>query len=156
MSETAVTQKVAAILAADAVAYSRLMAGDELATIAALDEARAVFIEHTQANQGRVVDTAGDSVLAVFETTVGAVRAGLAIQERLAEIVAPRPDGAVRVGVVSDGDPWSVRWVAEAEASLVPPPDAHGPSPHRLSATSEMATAVELVLDAARDLGPRP
>lgn len=71
-------------------------------------------------------------------------------------IVAPLPDGAVRVGVVSDGDPWSVRWVAEAEPSLVPPPDAHGPSPQRLSATSEMATAVELVLDAAADLGPRP
>ncbi|MDP6953343.1 MAG: hypothetical protein QGF53_11370 [Alphaproteobacteria bacterium] len=63
-----ITERVAAILAADAVGYSRLMADDEKATIAALDRARTVFIEHIEANRGRVVDTAGDSVLAVFET----------------------------------------------------------------------------------------
>ena len=40
------------------------MANDEKATIAALDRARAVFTEHIEANRGRVVDTAGDSVLA--------------------------------------------------------------------------------------------
>jgi adenylate cyclase len=70
-----ITERVAAILAADAVGYSRLMADDEKATIAALDRARAVFTEHVEANRGRVVDTAGDSVLSVFETTGGAVRA---------------------------------------------------------------------------------
>ncbi len=79
MAESDATQRVAAILAADAVGYTRLMAVDEPATIAALDTARAVFVEHIEANQGRVVDTAGDSVLAVFETTAGAVRAAVAI-----------------------------------------------------------------------------
>lgn len=78
MAEGGVTQRVAAILAADAVGYSRLMADDEPATIDALDVARAVFTEHIESNQGRVVDTAGDSVLAVFETTEGAALAATA------------------------------------------------------------------------------
>ena len=78
-----ITERVAAILAADAVGYSRLMADDEAATVKALDKARDVFRRHVEANRGRVVDTAGDSVLAVFETTSGAVRASMAIQEGL-------------------------------------------------------------------------
>jgi adenylate cyclase len=73
--QAGITERVAAILAADAVGYTRLMADDEKATIAALDRARAVFTEHIEGNHGRVVDTAGDSVLSVFETTGGAVRA---------------------------------------------------------------------------------
>lgn len=92
MAESRVTQKMAAILAADAVGYTRLMADDETATIDSLDAARAVFIEHIEANQGRVVDTAGDSVLAVFETIAGAVRAAEAIQGRLTEINEPLLD----------------------------------------------------------------
>ncbi len=102
MDEKGDTQRVAAILAADAVSYSRLMADDEPATIDALDSARAVFFEHIEADQGRVVDTAGDSVLAVFETTVGAVRAAVAIQGRLAEISEPVPDERrmrLRIGI---------------------------------------------------------
>jgi adenylate cyclase len=87
-----ITERVAAILAADAVGYSRLMADDEKATIASLDRSRAVFTEHIEANQGRVVDTAGDSVLAVFGTTNGAVRASVAIQEGLAALNEGVPD----------------------------------------------------------------
>ena len=60
------------------------MSLDERATVVALDAARAVFHSHTLANQGRVVDTAGDSVLAVFETASGALTAALAIQAALA------------------------------------------------------------------------
>jgi adenylate cyclase len=92
MSEHGVTQKVAAILAADAVGYTRLMADNESETIAALDEARAVFAEHTESNHGRVVDTAGDSILAIFDSTAGAVHAAVAIQTRLAEVGASVPE----------------------------------------------------------------
>ena len=102
MAENSVTRKVAAILAADAVGYTRLMADDETATIDALDKARAVFAEHVEANQGRVVDTAGDSVLAVFETTEGAVHAAVAIQASLSEINGPIPEARrmlFRIGV---------------------------------------------------------
>ena len=101
MADNTVTQKVAAILAADAVGYTRLMADDEPATIQALDAARAVFTEHVEANQGRVVDTAGDSVLAVFATTAGAVLAGVAIQASLAEANQPVPAATPREQVNS-------------------------------------------------------
>ena len=76
MSRPTVERRLAALLAADAVGYSRLMAANEPATIAALDEARAVFREHVEGDQGRVVDTAGDSVLAESSSGGGAARAG--------------------------------------------------------------------------------
>lgn len=72
-----------AILAADAAGYSRLMAADESATVAALDAARAVFRTHIESNQGRVIDMAGDSVLSVFELATAAVTTALAIQQEL-------------------------------------------------------------------------
>jgi class 3 adenylate cyclase len=60
-------RRLLAILAADAAGYSRLMAADDQATVAALDAARAVFREQIESHGGRVVDMAGDSVLAVFD-----------------------------------------------------------------------------------------
>ena len=60
------------------------MAADERATVAALDAARTVFRTQIESHQGRVIDMAGDSVLAVFETATGAVSAALAIQQSLA------------------------------------------------------------------------
>ena len=60
-------RKLAAILAADVVGYLRLMADDERATVRRLTECRDIFTEHVEAHWGRVVDTAGDSVLATFE-----------------------------------------------------------------------------------------
>ena len=83
MSGTELKQRLAAILAADVTGYSRLMAADERATVAALDAARAVFRKQIESSQGRVIDMAGDSVLAVFETATGAVNAALAIQKEI-------------------------------------------------------------------------
>ena len=60
------------------------MSQNERETVATLDAARAVFLAQTTANQGRIVDTAGDSVLAVFETAAGALNAALQIQADLA------------------------------------------------------------------------
>ena len=100
--ESGQRQRVAAILAADVAGYSRLMADDETATIAALDAARAVFAEHITANQGRVVDTAGDSVLAIFETTAGAVEAAMAVQRALGAADTEVPEARrmrFRIGV---------------------------------------------------------
>ena len=79
------SHKLAAILAADAAGYSRLMQDNEQATVAMLDAYRAVFREQIEAHQGRVVDMAGDSVLAVFETATGAVQAALDVQRVLGE-----------------------------------------------------------------------
>ena len=74
---------LAAILAADATGFSRLMQNDEHATMAALDAARSVFRTQIEAHQGRVMDMAGDSVFAVFETASGAVAAAQEVQKAL-------------------------------------------------------------------------
>jgi len=92
VSGTNLRQRLLAILAADAAGYSRLMAVDERATVAALDAARAVFKARIESNRGRLIDTAGDSVLAVFETATGAVVAALEIQEELAASDADVPE----------------------------------------------------------------
>jgi len=83
MHGTAYKQRLAAILAADAAGYSSLMAADERSTVTALDAARAIFQAQIECNQGRVIDMAGDSILAVFEIATGAVAAALAIQQKL-------------------------------------------------------------------------
>ena len=93
---------MAAVLAADVAGYSRLMGADEEATIAALGRARAVFREHVASHHGRVVDTAGDSVLSIFESVIEAVRAALAVQETLAARNADVPEDRrmqFRIGV---------------------------------------------------------
>jgi adenylate cyclase len=102
VSDSHLKQRLVAILAADAAGYSRLMAGDDRATVAALDTARAVFRRHVEGNQGRVIDMAGDSVLAVFETAAGAVAAALAIQQEIgasAEAVPEDRRMRFRIGV---------------------------------------------------------
>ena len=84
--------RLVAIMEADGVGYSRLMSVDERATVMALDTARDVFRKHIAVQGGRVIDTAGDSVLAVFDTASGAVSAGLAIQQELAAARAGLPE----------------------------------------------------------------
>lgn len=91
-----------AILAADVAGYSRLMSLDDRATVAALDAARAVFREHIAAHGGRVIDMAGDSVLAVFETATRAMNTALEVQARLARLAADVPEDrrmAFRIGI---------------------------------------------------------
>jgi adenylate cyclase len=102
MSETTTRQRLAAILAADVSGYSRLMACDEAGTVGALDAARAVFARHVAAHQGRVIDMAGDSVLAVFETAAGAVNAALAVQDEIATRTAGQAEDCrmrFRIGI---------------------------------------------------------
>jgi class 3 adenylate cyclase len=52
LADAVIKQRLAAILAADAAGYSRLMSADERATLAALDSARAIFPQHVEAHQG--------------------------------------------------------------------------------------------------------
>lgn len=85
MAEADLRQRLAAILAADAAGYSRLMAADERGTVQALDAARAIFRKHIEHHHGRIIDTAGDSVLAVFDLATSAVGAAVAIQQDLRE-----------------------------------------------------------------------
>ncbi len=91
MKETSVKQRLAAILAADATGFSRLMADDEQSTMSALEDARSVFRSHIEAHQGRVMDMAGDSIFAVFDTASGAVEAAQAVQRTLNAGAAQMP-----------------------------------------------------------------
>jgi len=59
------------------------MEADERRTVAALDAAREVFKAEIESNHGHVINMAGDSVLAVFDTAAGAVTAALAVQRTL-------------------------------------------------------------------------
>ena len=102
MAQGELRQRLTAILAADVAGYARLMAADAGATVAALDEARRVFEREIAAQHGRVVDMAGDSVLALFDTAAGAVNAALAVQKALEAASVALPEERrmrVRIGV---------------------------------------------------------
>src|SRR5688572_26416868 len=69
-----------------------MMTLDEGATVAALDTARQTLRGQIESSRGRVVDMAGDSVLAVFDSATGAVTAALAAQEALETAARAVPD----------------------------------------------------------------
>ena len=85
-------RKLAAILAADVAGYSRLMADDERATVASLKLAREIFKDRIEAHLGRLIDTAGDSVLAEFKSVVEAIQCAVEVQERLGTDNEPVPE----------------------------------------------------------------
>ncbi len=77
-----VERRLAAILVADVVGYSRLMGADEEGTLAALTAHRAELIESCIAeHRGRLVKTTGDGLLAEFASVVDAVRCAIAFQD---------------------------------------------------------------------------
>ena len=77
-------RKLTAILSADVHGYSRLMGADEAGTHAALTAYRGVIAEAIARHDGRIVGTAGDSVLGDFPSVVGALNAAVEIQRALA------------------------------------------------------------------------
>ncbi len=83
MAEERVQRRLAAILAADVVGYSRLMEADEEGTLRTLKNHREIIDRLIDRHEGRVFSTAGDSVVAEFRSAVEAVRAAIAIQEEL-------------------------------------------------------------------------
>src|SRR5881397_2746924 len=78
-----VERKLAAILSADVAGYSRLMGEDEVGTIRTLTAHREITDSRIAQHHGRVVNTAGDSVLAEFASAVDAVQCAVEIQHAL-------------------------------------------------------------------------
>ena len=72
-------RRLATILAADVFGYSRLMAENEEDALRTLKSHRAVIDRLIARHEGRIFNTAGDSVLAEFGSAVEAVRCGIAI-----------------------------------------------------------------------------
>jgi adenylate cyclase len=83
---------LAAILSADVSGYSRLMHEDEEATVGMLAACRELIARQVAAHGGRVVDTAGDSVLATFSSVVEAVGCAVEMQRALGERNAALPN----------------------------------------------------------------
>ena len=79
-----VERKLAAIFAADIAGYSRLMARDEVGTLARLKACRAIIDGLIASHRGRIFNTAGDSVVADFASAVDAVQCAVAVQAAIA------------------------------------------------------------------------
>jgi adenylate cyclase len=85
VAERRTQRKLAAIFAADAVGYSRLMGDDEEGTLAALTAHRAEVIEPSIAeHRGRLVKSTGDGLLDEFASVVDAVHCAIAFQKGIA------------------------------------------------------------------------
>ena len=77
--------RLAAVLAADMVGYSRLMGVDEVGTLARLRTHRIELIDPAIAkNNGNIIKTTGDGMLVEFQSVADAVRCAVEIQERMA------------------------------------------------------------------------
>jgi class 3 adenylate cyclase/pimeloyl-ACP methyl ester carboxylesterase len=96
------SRKLAAILAADIAGYSALMGADEPRTVRELKGHQAVVLPMIGARGGRVIDTAGDGILAEFASVVNALECAVAIQAKMAErnaSVEPQRRMQFRMGV---------------------------------------------------------
>jgi adenylate cyclase len=103
MSEERTQRRLAAILAADVVGYSRMMEQDEAGTLALLKSRRRGVLEPLVAQrQGRVFKSTGDGVLVEFGSAVNAVQCAVDLQERKAAANSEQPDQTpvvLRIGV---------------------------------------------------------
>ena len=88
MAERDLRHKLAALLSADVVGYSRLMAEDELATVRTLAVCRGNIRALVDEIGGRVVDFVGDNVLVEFPSALDAVSCALEIQKSMATLNA--------------------------------------------------------------------
>ncbi len=114
MAENArVKRKLAAILAADAVGYSRLMGADEEGTLARLKALlRELIGPKIAEHRGRLVKTTGDGLLVEFASVVNAVRCAVELQQDMIERnlgIAANERIAFRIGVnlgdvIAEGD----------------------------------------------------
>jgi class 3 adenylate cyclase len=102
MPEEGFKRKLAAILSADVVEYSRLMRADEKATIQSLTAYREVMTKLIKQHHGRVVDTVGDNLLAEFASAVEAVQGAVAVQKEIKASNAQLPENRkmiFRIGI---------------------------------------------------------
>jgi len=114
MAEARVERRLAAILAADVVGYSRLMGINEEGTLAALKTHQRELIDPKIAeHRGRIVKTTGDGALVEFASAVDAVRCAVEIQCAMSERSAAIPEDrridfriGINVGdiIIDEGD----------------------------------------------------
>jgi adenylate cyclase len=96
-------QRLAAVLAADMVGYSRLMEGDEAGTLARLRTHRMELIDPAIVkNEGRIIKTTGDGMLVEFQSVTDAVKCAVEVQQRMKRRNADVPSDSrieFRIGI---------------------------------------------------------
>jgi adenylate cyclase len=96
------SRRLAAILAADIAGYSALMGSDEARTVSDLKGHQSVVLPMVGAFGGRVIDTAGDGLLAEFPSVLNAVECAVAIQRKMVErnaAIEPERRMQFRIGI---------------------------------------------------------
>jgi adenylate cyclase len=113
VTNQAVERRLAAIMAADVVSYSRLMGADEVGTLRSLKAHRRELIDPAIAGyRGRIVKTTGDGMLVEFASVVDAVACAVAVQRGMLSRNAEEPEDkrvifriGINVGdIIIDGD----------------------------------------------------
>ena len=100
MAGERIERRLAAILAADVVGYSRLMGADEIGTLAALKAIRRDIVDPSLAeHKGRIVKTTGDGLLVEFASAVDAVTCAMALQTSMAERNKDQTNIVFRIGI---------------------------------------------------------
>ncbi len=132
MEEERVERRLAAILCADVVGYSRLMGADEEKTLAALKSHRRELIDPLiDQHRGRIFKTTGDGMLIEFASVVDAVRCAVVVQRGMEDRNANLPERErirFRIGInlgdvmVDEGDMFGdgVNVAARIEALAAP------------------------------------
>jgi adenylate cyclase len=132
MAEGRTQRRLAAILAADVVGYSRLMGADEEGTLARLMAHRRDLLDPKIAeHRGRIVKTTGDGLLVEFASVIDAVECAWAVQHGIAERNIEVPLGKrleFRIGInlgdviIDDGDIYGdgVNIAARLETLAIP------------------------------------
>ena len=128
-----IQRRLAAILAADVVGYSRLMAQDEGGTLGALKARRRDVIDPlVSLNHGRIVKVMGDGVLVEFASAVNAVSCAIELQNAMSAAnsglpeerhIALVPQGQDRIPIALD------TWSVCPRRALLSPDDLHCPRP---------------------------
>jgi adenylate cyclase len=102
VAEAHVERRLAAILAADIAGYSALMGADEVRTVHDLKGHQAIVLPMVGEFGGRIIDTAGDGILAEFPSVVNAVKCAVSIQSKMIErnaAINPKHRMQFRVGI---------------------------------------------------------
>ncbi len=109
-------RKLVAIVHADIVGYSRLIGLDDFGTLRRLRALRIELIDPAiKEHRGRVVKTAGDSILIVFDSIDGAVCCAARVQQQVPILDADQPPVRFRVGInIGDAIPDRTDWHGDA------------------------------------------
>lgn len=147
-------RRLMAILSADVVGFSRLMADDEGKTLARLKALRAGLVEPSvAAHHGRIIKLMGDGALMEFASAVQAVECGLEIQDRIAHWNAKADGGpditlriAIHIGdvIIEGRDIYGDGVNIAARLESIAPPG-------RLCVSDDVRRMVEGKLDACFD-----